>query len=294
MEKMDMFLKEIDWAKWKATHKLFAVLDCAQLEHENLWRSVAAVDHRARRALFDGTADEGLSSVEPVLLDVMHPAYSGIMPWLLEQEKKQAMVLWFVSSRSLDDLQEHFKTLLVVDLPDADDALLRFYDPSVFAKIMQVMTPEQDALFFTHIDKWWAWNMRRDMRYWFAKSGDVKPAHALTFSEAQMERFSQMDIADFEHDVKAELAKDKANLKHAKNMSDEALGEQVKAHIDKAVAFGFETEDTIRAYVVCVASALGWAFADDGHHGNIVQTLSNKGLDEDSKLEQLQAYCTTI
>jgi hypothetical protein len=294
MKNIDTFLSEIDWKKWHESHKLFAILDCAHLPEE-MWRPLHALDASVRRPLFEGTPDEGLSSVEPVLLDAFNPSTPRLMPWLIEQEKASPSVLWLASPQPIDGVQKHIAPLLSADLPDAPDSVLRFYDPGVMNKLMQVCTSEQKARFFVGVDQWWAWNKRTGQRYGFARpQTDVRPAAQCQLSASQMERFSQLDIADFVHDTQTDIVNNKSTLTYAKDLSNHALAQQVAHQIHQAMAYGFEAEENIQMYLQCVAKHLGWDFAEHGQHPALIASLKDADRDEDEKLERLQSYCASL
>jgi hypothetical protein len=294
MNQIDTFLSEIDWKKWQSSHKLLAILDCAHVPNA-IWRPLHGLDSSVCRPLFEGTPDEGLSCVEPLLLDALHPSTPRLMPWLIKQEKASPSVLWLASQQPIEAVQKRIAPLLSADLPEAPDSVLRFYDPSVMNKLMQVCTTEQKARFFVGVDQWWAWNQRTAQRLAFVRpKTDVRPAAQCKFSESQMERFSQLDVADFVHDTQMEIVNNKATLTHAKSLSNQALAQQVEHHINQAMAYGFESEETIQAYLQCVTKALGWGFAEPGQHETLMAALKDAGLDEDEKLERLQSYCSTL
>jgi hypothetical protein len=230
-----------------------------------------------------------------MLLDALSPLTPRLMPWLIAQEKASPSVLWLASQQPIEAVQKHISPLLSADLPDAPDSVLRFYDPSVMNKLMQVCTAEQKTRFFVGVDQWWAWNKRTAQRLAFARpKTNVHPAAQCKLSESQMKRFSQLDVADFVHDTQMDIMNNKATLTHAKNLNNQALAQQVDHHIKQAMAYGFESEETIHAYLQCVAQALGWDFTDQGQHERIMTTLKDAGCDEDEKLERLQSYCATL
>lgn len=294
MNTSNIFLAQINWSHWQSQqHQLFAVLDCAHVSPE-IWRTLHQQSPNIVRRLFEGTPDEGLSSVEPLLLDALHPDAPGFMPWLTQYHTAYPMVLWLASPRSIDDVHKLLRPRLRADLPDAPDALLRYYDPRVFSKLMQVMQPEQQALFFGVARHWWAWDMRASvLRTYAAPDERNYSASHLCLSSEQMQRLSQLDVADFVHDLHTHLLTAQPPLKHVQGMRPEALHQQVQSHVDKAQRFGFETEDHIKAYVLLVAASLGWAF-DEGGHERVMALLTDKRQDEDTKLQQLQAHCATL
>jgi hypothetical protein len=294
MNTPDTFLAHINWPQWQSQqHKLFALLDCAHVPTD-LWRTLHQQSPNVVRRLFEGTPDEGLSSVEPLLLDALHPDAPSIMPWLTKYHTAYPMVLWLACPRSIGDVHTQLSARLKVDLPDAPDALLRFYDPRVFSKLMQVLQPEQQALFFGVARHWWAWDMRASvLRTYAAPDERSYSASHLRLSPEQMKRLSQLDVADFVHDLHTHLLTAQPPFKHVQGMRPEALLQQVQAQVDKAQRFGFATEDNIKAYMLCVATTLGWVF-DQGGHERVVALLTDTRQDEDTKLQQLQAHCATL
>ena len=291
MNQVNDFLTEIQWHLAPTNFKLFAIVDCAQIETDSVWRSLHSFNEQVRKSLFEGTPDAGLSNVEPVLLDVLNPLVPNLMAWLLAREIDRPMVLWLASSLPLASLQDHLKTVLTVNLPGAPDSVLRFYDPRVFKKLMAVTTPEQKAIFFTHAAAWWAWDNIAMKRSTFGRPSPVAAAPNLVFSQAQMTQFSQLDIADFAQQVWADLWKDRAEFAHLRVLSPADSRQQIDLHIAKASAYGLETEDGVRAYLLCVANALGWSFEENQSHGLALATLKTPSLTEEEKLERLQAYC---
>ena len=294
MNTPETFLAHIKWPQWQnQQHKLYALLDCAHVPTD-IWRTLHQQSPNVVRRLFEGTPDEGLSSVEPLLLDALHPDAPGIMPWLTKHHTNYPMVLWLACPRSIGDVHKLLRSCLKADLPDAPDALLRFYDPRVFAKLMQVLQPQQQALFFGVARHWWAWDARAGvLRVYAAHQEQMNSSRPMRLSAEQMQRFSELDVADFVHDVQNHLIKEQKQLKHVQGLRPDALNQHVQNHVDKAVSFGIETEDNIKAYVVCVAASLGWAF-DQGGHDRVVAILTDTRHDEDTKQQRLQAYCHTL
>lgn len=292
MNKTHDFLEEILWTQWREQYTLFAILDCAQIEDESVVRSLLALNSHLRKPLFQNTPDEGLSSVEPFLLDVLHPSLPHLMPWLLAQEQTRPMVLWLASRQPLEPLQEHLRSLLRVDLPNAPHSLLRFYDPRVMKKMMTVLDPVQKASFFKAVGCWWFWDMPAGQRHAWAATQDMpQAATVLAFSEQQMQQFGQLDLADFAQSVQRDLLQNPAHFRHVQGLSAEALGQHIDAHIQTAMTHGLETEEAAKTYLHCVAGVLGWNFQQDGNHPGAMAILSREHSDEDTKLAQLQAYC---
>ena len=56
--------------------------------------------------------------------------------------------------QSLTNLFNQLESQLYLRLPDKRNALLRFYDPRVLHKLLDVFTPEQFKLFTLNINDW--------------------------------------------------------------------------------------------------------------------------------------------
>lgn len=287
------FLSEIEWKELQSTHKLFVLLDCAQLSNEER-EAFQSLDSSACVGLFKGTPDEGLKEVEPLLLDPLNlPPLHG-MSWLIQNEKTTPMVVWLTSEASIDQLAQHLRSLSSADLPSARNALLRFYDPRVLHKLMQVMTPDQKALFFTDAQQWWAWHKPSSQRRtYLASTATAKPAEKISLDELQMQALNQMDLDDFVQSTKTNMVLNKNDYPHTQNLSDADVQQHVGEHINKAIAFGFESEEAVVEYLQHVATKLGWAYEEKDFDG-VVSTLQDDSLTEDEKLAFLKDAQATV
>ena len=284
----DQFLSDIGWQKWQATHRLFAILDCAQLSDEDR-KTVRHLDATVCLGLFKGTQDEGLHDVEPLLIDPLNISTSHGMPWLVQCDQSTPALLWLASSLPMNELAGRMRSLLSADLPGAPDALLRFYDPRVFHKLMHVMSADQKALFFLSAQQWWAWHMPSGKRRHFAEPAiPVQGAEKIKLNSAQMQALDQMDMDEFVLKTKTDMVRQKDTRLHTKNLSDGHIERLVGEHINKAVAFGFESEEGVLEYLNHVATVLGWSFEEDTSHGNVLSALQNDSFDEDKKLAYLK------
>lgn len=292
MTQAEQFLSDIEHQEWQDDRKLFALLDCAQLSNEDR-RSVQGLDSSRSIGLFKGTSEEGLNEVEPFLLDPLNiPASHGIS-WLVQIEKTNPSVLWVASALTMNELVPHLRALLSADLPGAPNALLRFYDPRVFHKLMQVLDVDQKSLFFTNADQWWAWHKPSGNRQTYvAPTGTMQTVEKIALSALQMQALNQMDLDDFVENTKADMVRNKKDRLHTKDLSDADVKRYVGEHIDKAIAFGFESEEAVVEYLQHVAATLGWAYEKD-NSGGVLSTLQDESLTEDGKLAFLKGGCAT-
>lgn len=287
------FLGEIEWQKWQASHKLYALLDSAQLSNEDR-RSFQSLDSTACIGLFKGTPDEGLKDVEPLLLDPLHIPASHDISWLIQNGKTSPMLLWFVSDVPMNELAPHLRSLLSADLPGAPNALLRFYDPRVFHKLMQALDADQKSLFFANAQNWWAWHKPSGKRQTYvAPTGNMQPVEKIVLSALQMQALNQMDLDDFVKNTQADMVRNKKDRLHTKNLSDADVERHVGEHINKAIAFGFESEEAVIEYLQHVAATLGWTYEEKDLPG-VVSTLQDDRLTEDEKLVFLKNACANV
>ena len=292
MTQINEFLNEIEWQKWQTSHKLFVLLDCAQLSNEER-RSIQDLDSIVRIGLFKGTVDEGLVEVEPLLLDPLNIKTSHGLSWLIENEKTTPMLVWLVSNMPISELAGRLRTLLSADLPDARNALLRYYDPRVFNKLMQVLDANQKSEFFNLAQQWWAWHKPSSKRQsYIAPAVKVQPVEKIVLSPLQIQAFNQMDLDDFVQNTKAEMVRNKKDRQHTKNLSDADVERHVSEHINKAMTFGFESEETVVEYLLHIATDLGWEFEEKNQSG-VVSILHEESLTEDEKMALLKDISAT-
>lgn len=282
MTEEEQLLNEIESHKWQANYKLFALLDCAHLAGEEI-QAFQTLDSGICVGLFKGTQDEGLKDVEPLLIDPLDLAMPHGRPWLIQNEKIKPLLIWLISDLPLEKLARHLRTLLSADLPGAPNALLRFYDPRVFHKLMQVLDEDQKSLFYTHVKQWSVWNFSRRERINYAASmRKVKSVDKIALSSVQMHAFNQMDFDDFVRDTKQNMVRDKGAHLHTKDLSDADMERHIDEHIKKSIEFGFESEEAIVKYIKYVASHFGWAYEID--NSSLLSALRDEGLTEDEKL----------
>jgi Domain of unknown function (DUF4123) len=292
MTPANQFLGEIEWQKWQSSHKLFALLDCAHLTNSDR-KLFQSLDASLCVGLFEGTQDDGLDSVEPLLLDALNISTSNGISWLIHHEIASPSLLWVVSTLPIAKFARHLRSLLSADLPGAPDALLRFYDPRVFHKLMHVLSEDQKALFFANAQQWWVWHKPSAKRQtYIASTSSAMSVEKISLSALQMQTLNEMDLDDFVQNTQADMVHSKKDRPHTQNLSDADIKRYVDEHIKKALAFGFETEEAVVEYLQHVAVSLGWAY-EEKNLGGVLSTLQDEGLNEDEKLAFLKDACAT-
>lgn len=100
-------------------------------------------DQKRARSLFQATPEEGFAHIAPHLIrwsDLSAAERNQVID--LDQEVAAFAWLWMPPEESAS-LYRHLKSQLDMRLPDGDLALLRYYDPRVWLKLMNLLDDEQ-------------------------------------------------------------------------------------------------------------------------------------------------------
>ncbi|MEY4730797.1 MAG: hypothetical protein RL020_1955 [Pseudomonadota bacterium] len=130
--------------------RLYALVDGLQYEQANNARIES--QHGYNLALFLGTEDEPLAHAGPWLFDLTHNQTD--LPDFAQLELTKPAVSWLMTSIDLPGLADLLRLKLHAELPDGNQALLRFYDPRVLVNLYNVMDAAQKTAFFQFIDEW--------------------------------------------------------------------------------------------------------------------------------------------
>lgn len=154
---------------------------------------------------------------------------------------------------------------------------------------MHVLSVDQKALIFASAQQWWAWSTTRgERKHFVAPSVQAQAVEKIALNSAQMQVLNQMDMDEFVSKTKADMVRQKDTRVHTKDLSRDQIERLVDEHINKAVAFGFESEEGVVEYLDCVVTVLGWSFEEEASYGDALLTLQNDSFDEDKKLAYLK------
>lgn len=129
---------------------LYALVD--GLQYEAFTQKRIEIQNGINRALFYGPQDAPLAHAGPWLYDMR--VAQDQLPTLIELEQAKPAVSWLITTLDLEGLALLLQLRLDAEMPDGKKALVRFYDPRVLLNMYDVMTEEQKAEFFSHIDEW--------------------------------------------------------------------------------------------------------------------------------------------
>ncbi|MEQ6349963.1 DUF4123 domain-containing protein [Ralstonia pseudosolanacearum] len=143
--------------------RLYALVDGAQYQLQ-IGRPI--LPRSCMASLFEGTADAPLAHAGPWLVDVER-ADTELVSDLGRMETWAPAVSWLIAQTDLPGLAELLRQQLDVRLPDGRTALLRFWDPRVLVRLVEVLDGGQLQAFFAHL---YEWHMLRDgERVWIGR-----------------------------------------------------------------------------------------------------------------------------
>lgn len=130
-------------------------------ELEEFWSAFSNRSDVKWMPLYQDSDYHQLLDFSPLIIEIENgnPG-EALFHWLLEQgDAYQRFGLVGVYPGTLNDVQKHWARWLTCLYPNGDNALLRFYDPSVIDKLWQVFTKAQAQSFFgEHIALYTAYN----------------------------------------------------------------------------------------------------------------------------------------
>ena len=109
----------------------------------------------ARRALFQGTEDEGLAHAGPWLIDLAQEAPEALST-ISDLEQAKPSVVWLFSRLPLETLALALQTRLNSRLPNGKIALIRFWDPRTLKALFNALDVPTRRDYFSDADEWHA------------------------------------------------------------------------------------------------------------------------------------------
>ena len=135
---------------FKPKLKLYVLVD--GLEYERLFQN-DLIKNEVTLPLFIRNSNKDVYFAGPWLVDIMK-VDKEMQNSLLQLEQVYPSTTWLISMQSLTNLFNQLESQLYLRLPDKRNALLRFYDPRVLHKLLDVFTPEQLKLLTLNINDW--------------------------------------------------------------------------------------------------------------------------------------------
>ncbi|MDH4571512.1 DUF4123 domain-containing protein [Salinicola acroporae] len=126
------------------------------------------------RSLFQNTPEQGFSAIAPHLVP-LNGLRDAELATLIEQDREMAAFSWlWVDEGAKNDLFPHLQKQLDMRLPDGGLALLRYYDPRVFTRLMQLLDEDQRQTLFGPI-RYWSIRVMNE-RQVFRSAGETQEA----------------------------------------------------------------------------------------------------------------------
>ncbi|MFM2481383.1 DUF4123 domain-containing protein [Celerinatantimonas sp. YJH-8] len=138
----------------QTTDSLYILVDRILIpEFDEFWHSFSSRPDWLWQHLYRGRSLGNFKAGSPLVVPVSQGSPGETLYyWLLEQlDYRQRFGLVICSSLSLTELTEHLRHWALILFPDGEQALFRFFDPSVLRQAWPVFTPMQQTQFMQPI-----------------------------------------------------------------------------------------------------------------------------------------------
>lgn len=122
---------------------LYVLLDAARDPHV---QGLLIVEELAYRSLYEGAQGEELADFAPYLLEL--PCEASLLDVLVRDGWGKSWGVFLTSAEPFDAVRRHFRRFLLVEAPDGEEVLFRFYDPRVLRVFLPHCNAEEARSFF--------------------------------------------------------------------------------------------------------------------------------------------------
>ena len=130
----------------------YALLELGQAGEGRIGQILPTLTAHPHAFLFDGTPEHALAKLGPLLVSVDREDKEQLRQ--LAQWEPLNAISYLTTAMDLPSLATHLRLRLNVVLPNRQERLLRFYDPSVLPVLFAELDPEQHTAFFSPIVEW--------------------------------------------------------------------------------------------------------------------------------------------
>lgn len=131
-----------------AAPRAFALLDAAR--DEQIYPSLLQ-SQSPWRCLYRGDAAVTMAEVAPYLVEL--DPHSRFTSWLFERAWGCSWSVFGNASVPLDDLRNHFRRLVMAQLPDGRAVYFRFYDPRVLRVYLPTCSDDERKTIFGPVEQ---------------------------------------------------------------------------------------------------------------------------------------------
>lgn len=134
--------------------RMLLLLDTAAAENSHLTLDRWQVPYWS---LFDGTPEEGLIEIAPLLVDasnVDEHKQGKLFEWLEKLAYSAPCLSWFLTDQTPDAVAGHLRRFHVVGLSDGQTMLMRWYDTRILPVWLSCLTPSQANAFASITSAW--------------------------------------------------------------------------------------------------------------------------------------------
>lgn len=133
-------------------YQIFALVDAAQFQA--IW---PALKHRYKEvqwlSLLENTGSQDAIKAGPLLL-LIDEQQNDALEWLFEQSRNGYFLSWMSSRLPFTELRDHLSSLLDVEIEDAGNWVMRYFDTRILPVWYSVLTGEQKAQVSSPIQVW--------------------------------------------------------------------------------------------------------------------------------------------
>lgn len=134
--------------------RMLLLLDGAAAENSHLTLDRWQVPYRS---LFEGTPEEGLIEIAPLLIDasgVGEHKQNELFAWLEKLAYSAPCLSWFFVDQPPEKVAQHLRRFHVAGLSDGQAMLVRWYDTRILPVWLSCLTPSQASAFATGTSAW--------------------------------------------------------------------------------------------------------------------------------------------
>lgn len=129
----------------------YALIDASTRDDTPRALRYYTLGHRAR-CLFERQPEHALADLGPWLAAL--DDNSGLQNWLPALDLNAGAVAWLTAGADFDEVFRHLEACLDLTLPDGSQAMFRFWDGRVLARLHYVLTAEQKRELLGPVESW--------------------------------------------------------------------------------------------------------------------------------------------
>lgn len=229
-------------------NRCYVLVDCAQQARypQSLLKSYPAVQWRN---LFAASNEEAHLTASPLLfaLDLQQDWFKPLIARLARDGFELPLFTLLTSSASIDQLAIHLGQYTHTMLTTQDAVVIRFYDPRILPRFVEILSEVQRSHFLQPVAKWWYVGRDGHMHFIKGMSSSVPEAvQAFALTQEQEDALSTVSLPDRIINALRDDFEEQFTQR-----TEYALYQDTKTMIEAAMKFGIETWGDLRLFCAC-------------------------------------------